>query len=162
MSNKFIVFYQNCNVLIIIFDNAIIIFNNTLRLLRTTFNNYVNFEHYNLVKMNTDKYINSVEELEEILKNETAVLLYFSTTSCNVGESLKPKVVKLLADFFQKMKFFNIDLNFAPEVAATCNAFVEPTLIIYFEGKETIRKSRNIGINELEKLISRPYKLIFE
>ncbi|MBT8316655.1 MAG: thioredoxin family protein [Lutibacter sp.] len=106
--------------------------------------------------------INSIQQLEEILNSEIAVLLYFNTLSCNVGESLQPKVKNLLTSNFPKISFYTVDINFSPEIAATYSAFVEPTIILFFEGKETIRKSRNIGIYELQEAIERPYKLIFE
>jgi len=112
--------------------------------------------------MNKSTSINSLEELEEILKSEIAVLLYFNTISCNVGESLEPKVKNLLITNFPKISFYTIDLNFSPEVAAKYSAFVEPTILVFFEGKETIRKSRNVGVYELQEAIERPYKLIFE
>lgn len=106
--------------------------------------------------------INSIQQLEDILNSEIAVLLYFNTLSCNVGESLEPKVKNLLTSNFPKISFYTIDINFSPEIAAKYSAFVEPTIILFFEGKETIRKSRNIGIYELQEAIERPYKLIFE
>jgi len=112
--------------------------------------------------MKETKAINSIEELEEVLKSEIAVMLYFNTISCNVGESLEPKVKNLIKTNFSKIKFYTIDLNFSPKIAAKCNAFVEPTILVFFEGKETIRKSRNIGVYELQEAIDRPYKLIFE
>ncbi|WP_372745614.1 thioredoxin family protein [Lutibacter sp.] len=112
--------------------------------------------------MNPVNYINSIEASDEILLKESAVLYYFSTTSCNVGEAFEPKVIKLLDENFPKIKFYKIDLNFSPELAAKYSAFVEPTILVFFEGKETIRKSRNIGVFELEDAIKRPYKLIFE
>ncbi|MFK5958542.1 MAG: thioredoxin family protein [Lutibacter sp.] len=112
--------------------------------------------------MSETQNINSVENLENILNSEIAVLLYFNTTSCNVGESLEPKVKNLLISNFPKINFYTIDLNFSPEIAAKYSAFVEPTILLFFEGKETIRKSRNIGIYELQKAIERPYHLIFE
>ncbi|MFA5297734.1 MAG: thioredoxin family protein [Lutibacter sp.] len=108
------------------------------------------------------KSINSLEELESILQASTVVLLYFSTISCNVGEALEPKVFHLIDTSFPKIDFYKIDMNFSPEIAAKYSAFVEPTILVFFEGKETIRKSRNIGIYELQKAIERPYKLIFE
>ena len=108
------------------------------------------------------KSINSLDKLEEVLNSEIAVLLYFNTISCSVGESLEPKVKNLLTTNFPKMSFYTIDLNFSPEVAAKHSAFVEPTILVFFEGKETIRKSRNIGLYELQIAIDRPYKLIFE
>ncbi len=112
--------------------------------------------------MNETKTIDSLENLENILRETTAVLIYFSTNSCNVGEALEPKVIHLLNTYFPKMDFYKIDMNFSPEIAAKYSAFVEPTILVFFEGKETIRKSRNIGINELQSAILRPYKLIFE
>ena len=111
--------------------------------------------------MSTIKTINSIEQLEEIVTSNIAVLIYFSTTSCNVGEALEPKVKKLIDIEFPNIKFYTVDLNFSPEVAAKYSAFVEPTILIFFDGKETIRKSRNIGIYELQEAIDRPYQLIF-
>jgi len=112
--------------------------------------------------MSTQKIINSSDELNEILATQIAVLLYFSTTSCSVGEAFEPKVKSLVSSKFPKLKLYNIDLNFSPKLAAEHNAFVEPTVLVFFEGKETIRKSRNISIYELEEAIKRPYELIFE
>ncbi len=112
--------------------------------------------------MDETKTINSLENLENIIQETNAVLVYFSTISCNVGEALEPKVHQLLKTDFPKMDFYKIDMNFSPEIAAKHSAFVEPTILVFFEGKETIRKSRNIGIHELQSAIMRPYKLIFE
>ncbi|HSQ45998.1 MAG TPA: thioredoxin family protein [Lutibacter sp.] len=112
--------------------------------------------------MNEIKTINSFEQLEKILQETSAVLVYFSTNSCNVGEALEPKVYELLNTDFPKIAFYKVDMNFSPEIAAKYSAFVEPTILVFFEGKETIRKSRNIGIYELQSAILRPYKLIFE
>ncbi|WP_162880016.1 thioredoxin family protein [Lutibacter oceani] len=112
--------------------------------------------------MNTQKLINSSEELNEILATQLAVLLYFSTASCSVGEAFEPKVKMLINSKFPKIKFYNVDLNFSPKIAAEHSAFVEPTILVFFDGKETIRKSRNISIYELEEAIKRPYELIFE
>lgn len=55
-----------------------------------------------------------------------------------------------------------IDLNESPEITANYYAFVESSILIFFEGKEIIRKSRNIGMYEFPEAIKRPYKLIFE
>lgn len=108
------------------------------------------------------KTIISLEHLENILLETPAVLLYFSTISCNVGEALEPKVHELLSAEFPKIDFYKVDMNFSPEIAAKFSAFVEPTILVFFEGKETIRKSRNVGIHELQSAIFRPYQLIFE
>jgi thioredoxin 1 len=112
--------------------------------------------------MTTNTQIHSLEKAMAILAAEPAVLFYFTTTSCNVGEALEPKVRNLLLAKFPLVKFYTIDLNFSSEISAEFSAFVEPTILVFFEGKETIRKSRNIGVYELQESIERPYKLIFE
>jgi hypothetical protein len=53
-------------------------------------------------------------------------------------------------------------MNASPEISANNNVFVEPTILVFFEGKETIRKSRIVSIPDLSKAISRVYNLAFE
>jgi len=118
-----------------------------------------------LLIKNTKMELNTVttlEEFEEILNKNIGVLFYFSTISCNVGEALEPKVLNLLESNFPKISFCFVDMNASPEVSANNNVFVEPTILVFFDGKETIRKSRIISIPELSNAISRIYKLAFE
>ena len=105
-----------------------------------------------------------VESFEAFLKlkeEEPALLAYFSTETCNVCKVLKPKVAELIQASFPKIKMVYIQTDKLPEVAAQNQVFAVPTLLVYFEGREYIRKSRNIGIGELEREIDRPYSMIF-
>ncbi|MGV6846342.1 MAG: thioredoxin family protein [Lutibacter sp.] len=104
----------------------------------------------------------SITEFNKVLQSNNAVLLYFSTLSCRVGENVEPKVRDLLQNKFNNINFYHVDLNLSPKIAAHCQVFVEPTIILYFEGKETIRKSRAFSLLELEEQISRIYQLFFE
>ena len=106
--------------------------------------------------------ITTIEEFEEALKENLGVLFYFSTISCNVGEALEPKVLNLLKKEYPKIPFFYVDMNASPDVSAKHSVFVEPTILVFFDGKETIRKSRIISIPDLSNAISRVYKLAFE
>ena len=62
---------------------------------------------------------------------------------------------------FPRIKLVYIKSDKLPELAAQNQVFAAPTVLIFFEGKEYIRKSRKIGINELQQEIERPYSLIF-
>ena len=106
--------------------------------------------------------INTEEELDKVLKENMGVLLYFSTFKCNVGEALEPKVIKMLNENFPKIPFYYIDMQMLPEVAAKHGVFVEPTILVFFDGRETIRKSRLISIPDLAASIERIYKLAFD
>lgn len=105
-----------------------------------------------------------IQSFEEFLKwkeKEPALLAYFSTEACNVCKVLKPKVDELIQTEFPKIKLVYIKSDKLPEVAAQNQVFAAPTLIVYFDGREYIRKSRNIGIGELQNEIARPYSMMF-
>jgi thioredoxin 1 len=106
--------------------------------------------------------INTEDEFLELVSENRAVLFYFSTISCAVGESLKPKVKNLVSEKYQKVIFCSIDMNASPELCASHQVFVEPSILLFVGGKEFIRASRNIGLLPLEKSISRIYQLAFE
>lgn len=105
--------------------------------------------------------IKSYKEFLKLKEEETAVLAYFSTDACNVCKVLKPKVEKLIKSEFPKIKLIYIKSDVLPELAAQNQVFAAPTILIFFEGREYIRKSRNIGIGELQREIKRPYLMIF-
>ena len=57
------------------------------------------------------------------------------------------------------MYYINTKLN--PEIIGQERIFTVPTITVYIDGKEFLRKSRNIGIGELQTDLERPYNLFF-
>jgi thioredoxin-like negative regulator of GroEL len=108
------------------------------------------------------KNMQSLKEFETLVQKEAAVLAYFSHDQCNVCKVLKPKVEELLAEKFPKINTIYCNTQSAPEIAASQSVFAVPTLVVWFEGKETFRFSRNVGIQELEAALARPYSLYFD
>ena len=104
----------------------------------------------------------SKTKILDFISKEEAVLLYFSTASCSVGEAVEPKVRAMIQNKFPKIKYESVDINFQAEVAAHFSAFTEPTILVFFDGKESIRKSRSFSVTELEENINRLYQLFFE
>jgi thioredoxin-like negative regulator of GroEL len=105
--------------------------------------------------------IQSFDEFLKLKNEEPALLAYFSTEICNVCKVLKPKVSEMVQNEFPKIKLIYIKSDKLPELAAQNQVFAAPTILVFFEGKEYIRKSRNIGIGELQSEIERPYSMIF-
>ena len=103
----------------------------------------------------------SFENFLEITKLNYAICFYLSTAGCNVCKVLKPKVIEMLEVDFPKISFCYVDLNEAKEISGQLSIFSVPTILVYFEGKETIRASRNMHIEELREQIDRYYKMIF-
>lgn len=104
----------------------------------------------------------SIEDFRNVLDENEAVLAYFSTEACSVCKVLKPKVIQMITEFFPHIKAVYIQSDHLPELTAQFRIFTVPTVAVFFEGRETIRKSRAFGIDELKGQISRPYSLLFE
>lgn len=108
------------------------------------------------------KTIHSISEFDLSLIENDAVLAYFSTESCSVCHVLKPKVIEMVSDSFPKMKMVYVQSDQLPELAAQNRVFTAPTVIVFFAGRETIRKSRAFGVGELRSEIDRPYSMMFD
>lgn len=103
----------------------------------------------------------SYDDFIEIAKSNKAVCFYLSTPECNVCKVLKPKVIEMIESDFTEINFCYVDLNLAKEISGQLSVFSVPTILVYFEGKETIRVSRNVHLEELREQIERYYKMIF-
>lgn len=104
----------------------------------------------------------SLDQYNEIKDQNDACAFYFSTPGCNVCKVLKPKLFSFLEQTFPKIKLHYIDLEENKQLGAELNIFSVPTVLFYFEGKEFLRKSRFINLEELADEIGRVYNLMFE
>ena len=104
----------------------------------------------------------TIADFSNLIKENRGVLFYFSTISCSVGEAIEPKVQHLLSEKYPKLIYCTVDMNASPELCGLNQVFVEPTILLFLEGKEAIRMSRNIGMIQLENSLSRLYQLAFE
>ncbi|MBN2668604.1 MAG: thioredoxin family protein [Bacteroidales bacterium] len=107
------------------------------------------------------KDVKSLDEFNQILSDNDAVLGYFSNETCNVCKVLKPQVYEMVQKNYPKIKSIYVDISEVPEISAQNTIFTIPTIVLYLAGKETFRKSRHIGLEELKEAIARPYQLMF-
>jgi thioredoxin 1 len=105
--------------------------------------------------------IKSAGEFNTLKFSEPALLAYFSTDGCNVCKALKPKVEKLTETRFPNIRVVYVKSDVFPDVAGQHRVYTAPTILVFFEGRETIRKIRNIGIEELRRELERPYAILF-
>ena len=102
-----------------------------------------------------------LEEFNKILKEEPVVMVYFSGEHCNVCKALYPKIESLINNEFPKIKLIKLSTESSSKIFGQNQIFSIPTVILYFEGKEYIRKIRNFSIAELKQEILKPYNLYF-
>lgn len=105
--------------------------------------------------------IKTIADFKDYLTKHRAVCFYLSTPGCNVCKVLKPKIIEMLENDFPEINFCYVDLSEAKEISGQLSVFAVPTILVYFEGKETIRSSRNVHLIELREQIDRYYKMIF-
>ena len=106
--------------------------------------------------------IDNLALLEQTISEQKGVILYFSNEACSVCKILKPRVKVLVEDAYPQMNLYYIDTEKSPLIAGQHRVFTIPTILIYFEGREHARLSRNIGMHQLEEAIARPYQMVFE
>lgn len=94
------------------------------------------------------------------LKQRKFSFVYITTKDCNVCKILQPKLRKL-AESFPKANFELLELDKYPQAAGEFICFTVPTIIVFSEGKELLRASRNLDLTEIEYKLTKFYNLIF-
>ena len=108
------------------------------------------------------KEIEDLQQLKSFIGEHPAVLLYFYNNSCQPCKVLRPKVKEMLLSEFPEMKMVKVNTILFPDIAVSYQVYASPTLIVLFEGKETIRRSQYISLSELSADIGRVYHLLFD
>jgi len=99
--------------------------------------------------------------LKERIHSTPALMVYYFSPGCSSCNSLRPKVERMAGTVFPEMDFLSIDASTSPELASSAGVYAAPTILVYFEGKEYLRESRYISIEQLEEKISRYYRMLF-
>lgn len=100
-------------------------------------------------------------KLEELIDKHPAVIIYFYNTNCSSCNVLKPKVKEMVNSSFPKIFYHEINATEYPSLTSEANVFASPTIIAYFDGKETLRESRFISVSQLGEKIERYYEMLF-
>ncbi len=102
-----------------------------------------------------------MELIKRIIHKNSVVMLYFSTPSCNVCHALRPKLFNAVKKNFKECEIVSIDISIDAEIAAYFNVFAIPTILIFLDGKEFLKKSRYMSVDEVIQKIKRPYEIMF-
>lgn len=103
----------------------------------------------------------SREEIISLIESSKGIVLYFYNDSCAPCVALRPKVQDVMNEFFAEMKLEMINSALIPELSAGYNVFASPTILVFFEGKEYLRFSKYISIQEFKEKVERYYTMLF-
>lgn len=103
----------------------------------------------------------SLSELDVLKEKRESFYIYFSAPSCGVCQILSPKISSLMREEFPLLKAFHVNTSMHPEIAAQLGMYTNPSLLVYLDGKEILRRSRSISVGQVREDIKRTYKLFF-
>ncbi len=104
----------------------------------------------------------NIDELNQQIKSNDALLVYFSGEYCSVCNILKPKITKAFTQHYPKIKQIEIKTEQYLETTRQFNVFSLPTILVFFNGAEFQRKERNISVNGFILDVKRPYNMFFD
>ena len=104
----------------------------------------------------------TLEQLQQTIKEEIGVLLYFSGENCNVCHALRPKFKELFDREFPLIKQIYLDAHENAEISAHYQVFSVPTMIVFLDGREFVREGRAVSMHKMTEQLSRPYSMMAE
>ena len=102
----------------------------------------------------------TIEKIQNSIKENLAVMVYFSAPTCNVCHALKPKLLEALESNFKEFVVESVDISVEEDIAPHFEVFAIPTVLIFLDGKEFLRKSRHMSVDEVIRDIKRPYEIM--
>jgi len=104
--------------------------------------------------------MNTIQNIQNTIDNNLAVMVYFSAPTCNVCHALKPKLMDALESNFKEFKVESVDISVEDDIAPHFGVFAIPTVLVFLDGKEFLRKSRHMSVDEVIQEIKRPYEIM--
>lgn len=103
-----------------------------------------------------------LEEVQNTIRTEVGVLLYFSGEHCNVCHALRPKFKEVFDKEFPQLKQIYLDAHDNAAISAHFQVFSVPTMIVFMDGKEFAREGRTVSMYQLTEKLKRPYGMMTE
>ena len=102
----------------------------------------------------------TIEDIKKTIEQNLSVMVYFSAPTCNVCHALKPKLLEAIDTNFKEFEVVSVDVSIDQETAAHFSVFAIPTVLIFLDGREFLRKSRHMSVDEVIMEIKRPYDIM--
>lgn len=103
--------------------------------------------------------ITNQEEIKEQIKVHDLVVIYFTGSACGACEVIKEKVESILAKY-PKVKGVEVNGEKYPEVAIGFEVYALPLMILFVQGRESLRVGRNLDLREFEAKLIRYMKMM--
>ncbi len=100
-----------------------------------------------------------IENLESLIQQSKVLILQFGTSTCTPCVAIKQKIDNWSKDHINvTCKYISIE-EF-PEIAAKQDVFSAPTILVFVEGKMTIRETGYFSLDEIFQRTERYLRLL--
>ena len=106
------------------------------------------------------KKIKKNDNIDSLINENIITIIYFTGIKCGACEVIKKRIEEILKEY-SNVNCYEINGEENVEIAARYGVFSLPILLLFIEGKETLRIGRNIDFLEFEKSIERYNNLLF-
>lgn len=103
--------------------------------------------------------LNSKEQMDNIIGEGGFSLFYLSRPECGVCGVLKKKVEDMCLSI-HGIKTYYVNLNNDETISGQYSIFTIPGILVYVNGKETIREARYISVGDIENRLLRICNLL--
>ncbi len=110
-----------------------------------------------------DVYMETVDSaagLKELQTKNEMVLVYFGSPACGVCRDVLPKLERML-ESYPRIRAVRAEVESLPELAAAYSVFTVPVILLFAQGRETLREAGMISLDRLEPRVARYYALLF-
>jgi thioredoxin 1 len=104
--------------------------------------------------------LESSADFAQFIQTRAMSAVYFTAPGCAMCGIIRPKLQGLLAKEFPAVGWGEVDCGAQPELAAQQRVLAVPTLVIYIDGREGLRKSHSFAIGEVAAALERPYGML--
>ena len=104
--------------------------------------------------------ITSYEKLKELIDNHDMLMIYFGSEACGVCKAMMPKVENMIKEY-PDIKAVRVEADKSLNISVSFNVFTVPVILLYIQGKETIREVRIISLDNLEQKVARYCQIFY-
>ncbi|MEI4831757.1 thioredoxin family protein [Bacillus sp. FJAT-53711] len=98
------------------------------------------------------KQFSNVEELAAYIEQQPLCLLFIKTEDCGVCDVMLEKIMQLL-ETYPNVEKIVVSLEDMREISAQYLVFTAPTVLLFYDGKEIVRESRFISLENINRIL---------
>lgn len=98
--------------------------------------------------------LTQLHEIDSLIQDQPISFLFISSDTCSVCKALLPKVEQMLQRY-PVIQSAYVKVDEMPAIVGRLSIFTVPILLLFVNGKEVIRESRFVRMEELESQVQK-------